>query len=52
MSDLNFVLELLLRMADKDKSVHYDLSVSGWNRKNVKVDLTFDEGKLVYISVY
>lgn len=52
MSDLDFIIELLSRMKDKDPSVHYDLSVAGWNRNGVKVDLTFDEGKLVYISIY
>jgi len=53
MSDLDFILELLSRMTEKDKaSIHTELSITGWNRKGVSVNLTFDEGKLTGISVY
>ena len=55
MSDLDFILELLSRMAEAEKdktSIHTELSMIGWNRKGVSVNLTFDDGKLTGISVY
>lgn len=51
MSDLELVLELLRRAGLLTKKLEDELP-AGWNKGNVYVNLTFEDGRLNEVEVY
>ena len=51
MSDLELVLELLRRAGLLTKKLEDELP-AGWNKENVYVNLTFEDGRLKEVEVF